>query len=720
MKTSHLIKPLVAAVTIITAQQAIADCILTHTITDIDTLNAAFDELDNMECDDQVVTWNVAAGLQLSIARAEEFSYHSLVINGDADNPPTILPSSQSSMLTMSGGNPPYSTLTINDLILDGTNVSQIGAFVRADESGSIELNRVTMTDGAQGARVQGGRLEINDSDFLRFDSSSHGGAVQASSAEVIITNSTFSDNQVSGLYYGGALSVSDGDLTIVDSVFENNSAYDPTNDSNSGGAVYVGSESGHDVTVRGTTFRGNEAGDYAGAMRTSGVGNLTIEDSVFENNTVHVATNENGSGNTAESHGGALMINRDTTTTISDTTFSGNRANSKGGAIYVHNDFDNASTVTVPIVIERSSFLDNDTSQHPTENTSTIPNGGAIYINSERIVGNTLPSNHLQISQSVFAGNSSEFAGGAIYAQDGTIFTIENTTFDENSSTAGSAIFSLGDDLAVNTIHHSTFTDNVLTGGPQAKGGVPVYFADINNNPIEISHTIFAGNDFGDAQVFLDLSSNSAEFSYSFLDDQTNTSGSPYVFDNTNLLGGDGNAILDPELNALADNGGPTLSRYPADGSPLINAGNEAISDAPAEDQRGQARVVETIDIGAVEYGNLPPDVIRTSLSIEEGTSFNIDLTDYISDPEDLTLTFLASQKPSWLTVSGEQISGTAGAPGSYTLAVTVTDSVGWSIDANIAIAVTEAPKKSGGGGGALGGFVSLLAGLLLLRRKH
>ena len=64
---------------------------------------------------------------------------------------------------------------------------------------------------------------------------------------------------------------------------------------------------------------------------------------------------------------------------------------------------------------------------------------------------------------------------------------------------------------------------------------------------------------------------------------------------------GDTGNNISgDPLLGALADNGGPTMTHLPGDGSPLIDAGQSAL----AFDQRGLARDDAQADIGSVEVG--------------------------------------------------------------------------------------------------------------------
>jgi hypothetical protein len=55
---------------------------------------------------------------------------------------------------------------------------------------------------------------------------------------------------------------------------------------------------------------------------------------------------------------------------------------------------------------------------------------------------------------------------------------------------------------------------------------------------------------------------------------------------------------FVDPQLGALASNGGPTPTAAPAATSPLRKSGR----DCPATDQRGVARNTALCTIGAVE----------------------------------------------------------------------------------------------------------------------
>jgi hypothetical protein len=59
-----------------------------------------------------------------------------------------------------------------------------------------------------------------------------------------------------------------------------------------------------------------------------------------------------------------------------------------------------------------------------------------------------------------------------------------------------------------------------------------------------------------------------------------------------------------DPQLGALANNGGPTMTVDLLAGSPAIDQGSTAFVTAGETDPRGMPRIVNgTVDIGAVEY---------------------------------------------------------------------------------------------------------------------
>ena len=107
--------------------------------------------------------------------------------------------------------------------------------------------------------------------------------------------------------------------------------------------------------------------------------------------------------------------------------------------------------------------------------------------------------------------------------------------------------------------------------------------------------NTVVAGNGVG-GDIFGTLTS----LGYNFIGDRgTATIVGPQTGDQM----GTAAAPLEPKLGPLQDNGGPTPTRLPLPGSPLINAGDPAFQPPPDTDQRGRPRVQNgRIDIGATE----------------------------------------------------------------------------------------------------------------------
>ena len=193
----------------------------------------------------------------------------------------------------------------------------------------------------------------------------------------------------------------------------------------------------GGSLDISDVTIRHGQEDDGAGIMS---VGDLTIEDAVFTENTgqkVGGAVHVKGSGltltirrvefisNTGED-GGAVAV-KDATATVEDSTFASNTATRRGGGF--HND---AATAT----IDRSTFTGNSTA---TEDGAGILNrGGAGVVN---------------LTNSTLSGNSAAFNGGGLSNEDTA--TLLNVTVTDNSATnAGGGIEAQGGTLNVkNTI---------------------------------------------------------------------------------------------------------------------------------------------------------------------------------------------------------------------------------------------------------------------------
>ena len=201
-----------------------------------------------------------------------------------------------------------------------------------------------------------------------------------------------------------------------------------------------------------------------------------------------------------------------------------------------------------------------------------TNSQGGAIFSQG--------PLSTLEITQSTLSGNSADFSGHAIFINGGAL-TLENSTLSGNLGGAYPAL----------VIQN---TDVVLTNATiVANAGVGLNaFSFSGTNTLDVANTIVANN--GGNECNISASSPILTITNSVSSDATCTG---FDLPNTN-----------PQLGALANNGGPTLTQLPLPGSPVIDAG-AASPVCPDVDQRGEARPVDgdgsstaECDIGAVE----------------------------------------------------------------------------------------------------------------------
>lgn len=179
-------------------------------------------------------------------------------------------------------------------------------------------------------------------------------------------------------------------------------------------------------VIISSCAFANNNA-DYfgcGGAIANSGA--LTVTDSTFTGN----------SGGFGGCGGG--IYNADGTATISDSTFSGNNAGlgGSGGAIV------NQGT----LIVSNSTFSNNRAQQGsntPGEGGAISAGNGTVAISNSTVFGNYASHGGgifnqwaaVTVSNSTFSGNSGDWGGGGIYANNGAI-TLKNTIV--TNSTAG------------------------------------------------------------------------------------------------------------------------------------------------------------------------------------------------------------------------------------------------------------------------------------------
>jgi parallel beta-helix repeat protein/predicted outer membrane repeat protein len=296
---------------------------------------------------------------------------------------------------------------------------------------------------------------------------------------------------------------------------------------------------------------------------------------------------------NVADTRGGAIFLAGGSPATVSDTVFTGNTAQN-GGAI----DALNGS-----LGIQRSTFTGNTTTgtggaihSYGTEGSisdSVISGNGSFAGGGVNAIKGSLGTNgSLLIQGSTVSGNTASDCCGGIYTHATQTTTIRNSTISGNTVAAGPSggVYIKGP-LSV--------IGSTITGNASAKGG-GIYGA-VSYQPT-LRDSIVAGNSAPEGP---DLQ-NSVSAAFSLIG---NTSGAPIV----DAVAGSNLTNVDPQLQPLAANGGPTPTMAPASTSPAIDKG---AAFGLSTDQRGLPRPFDVpsiansagagadgSDIGAVEY---------------------------------------------------------------------------------------------------------------------
>lgn len=435
-------------------------------------------------------------------------------------------------------------------------------------ESAALSVSNLTLTGGNAGAgHSTGGGI------FARYHSTLtltnvavtdnfayKGGGVFASyDTTVTLTGSTVSDNIA---FNGGGVYADQGTVTLNNSTVSDNFA------DLDGGGIYASQNS---LTLNNSTVSGNSA--YYGGGTYSHLGSLTLTSATISGNTAswkgggmyahQTAVTLNGSrasGNSvAIGRGGGMYANL-SPVMLTDSTLSGNSAAYGGGM------FNEQGTLT----LSKSDLSDNSASS----------GGGGVYASANSI---------LIVTNSTISGNSAGTGGGGVYALQNAVVTLANATLTENSAVNGGGMLT-----SRSTV---TLTNSTVSGNSASNAGGGLY-AYGSTATLSMTNTIVSGNT-ATHHVDLDLYLASLDANYSVLG--TALDKSPY--DNSAYH----NIFTDnPQLSALNDNGGPTLTMALMSGSPAIDAGADTVCAAPPVndvDQRGITRPLGAhCDIGAYE----------------------------------------------------------------------------------------------------------------------
>jgi CSLREA domain-containing protein len=383
----------------------------------------------------------------------------------------------------------------------------------------------------------------------------------------------------------------------------------------------------------------------------------------------------------------------------VSNSTISGNTASDWGGGIY--NDTVGTLSVT------QSSISGNVTPNAG----GGIANFGALTVVESMIAGNTATGtglgggiwsysdSTLTVTNSTISGNTAA-NGGGIYSHAAVI--LANTTISGNTATSSGGGFLTSGVPPTATLTNVTITDN--HAGSNGGGAV------LLNGNDKLRNTIVAGNFLGSGTSTPNDISGAMDTSANSSNNLIGTGGSAGLINNTN---GNKVGVANPGLGLLANNGGPTLTHALLLGSPALDAGSNALSDAAnlTTDQRGagfirkadsaDVNTTQTVDIGAFEarasVENISDKLIAKNTPLSFG--FNVgDAASITTVTASSSNTTLVPNLPANINVTGSgstrtlNITPAANQTGTSTITVTVT-SGSESMSDTFVLTVAELP---------------------------
>jgi hypothetical protein len=459
---------------------------------------------------------------------------------------------------------------------------------------------------------------------------STGGGIRDQGNASLTLTNMVFANDRASA--DGGGVVMenvvnSTWTLTINNSIFTNDHAGDTgggfdtdgfghvfvnagtivegCTDLNQGAGIYIDSIMvgttfvGAPMTMTGTIVRDNQAlangiTGSGGGISNAGNGTMTITNSTIENN----YSGGNGGGFSDENNVGALVV--------SNSVFRNNTAVGNGGGIQEGG----------PSTVITNSEIDGNTASGT---------GAGLFANGPGVT----------IQSSTFAHNTAAIGGGAIELQTtGTAAsgsTITNSTITDNNALNNGGANGGGIEAPVTTFTGSLQLTNDTIASNFATNGGGIFWAGATGS-ISVLNTIIARN----AAVAAGPDANNV--AGMFTDQGHNLIGVAGAgsgntgFTAATTLKGSVGSPLDPQLKALANNGGPVVgapgssltlkTRAELPNSPGVDA---AMNNVVNVDERGVPRPQgPAADIGAFELVQLLVGTARSAAGLPVVNIYN------------------------------------------------------------------------------------------------
>jgi hypothetical protein len=438
----------------------------------------------------------------------------------------------------------------------------------RDESSIDVRMSEMTLADGEVaedgGAVLSRENLTLINVFIVRNTARGDGGGIAVySPGRLTVENSQLSQNTAAGDgAKGGAIFVEQTGATVLhDTTLQENHA-----DGDGGGMAIRGGNASH-AMLDSIRFVGNTAGARGGGLfvENTGVANTTAM-------SCHLT------GNQAADGGGLFLHNADGSTQVLDCQFSDNEATSDGGGAYLLDESPTGGVLLSETTLERNRAMQ----------------GGGVFLRGQG----------LSLTAVTVAGNvASDLGGGvAIDALVGPV-TILNSTLSGNQ-TAGNGggvhVRSSGDGAV--TIESATITQNVADDGHSDRGDGGGVFVQ---GSLELTHAIVAANidRSGQSPDIAQTADAAIGGAFCLIGDNRGSSFSEANPDeNGNIVGGPQLGIIDPRLSPLDDHGGKTHTHSLRADSPAINSGAQAHQPPLLVDQRQLARVIDRVDIGAVE----------------------------------------------------------------------------------------------------------------------